>query len=207
MAGPHQNPRRQSRPPRRRLIDYPRYGKRGIRRWLPSWKLVTGLFLLVVALGVGAFAYGYSQTTVPDPNRAAQTETSVVYYSDGKTEIGRFAAQNRQMLTSDQIPENVKQAFVAAEDRTFYENRGISPSGIARAFWSNLRGNSTQGGSTITQQYVKNVLLDPEKTVSRKVREAVMAFQPWLHGLHANPTEITHQYVEDIWVDEKSPVK
>jgi membrane peptidoglycan carboxypeptidase len=175
VARPQQNPRRQSPPPRRRLIDYPRYGKRGIRRWLPSGKLVTGLFLLLVALGVGAFAYGYSQTTIPDPNRAAQTQTSVVYYADGKTELGRFAAQNRQLVNSDQIPEHVKQAFVAAEDRTFYENRGISPSGVARAFWSNLRGNSTQGGSTITQQYVKNYYLDPQQSYKRKIQEAFIA--------------------------------
>jgi membrane peptidoglycan carboxypeptidase len=177
VARPQQNPRRQSPPRRRRLIDYPRYGKRGIRRWLPSWKLVTGLFLLFVALVVGAFAFGYSETTVPDPNKAAQTQTSVVYSADGKTEMGRFAAQNRQLVTSDQIPDHVKHAFVAAEDRTFYENRGVSPSGIARAFWSNLRGNSTQGGSTITQQYVKNYYLDPEQSYKRKIQEAFIAIK------------------------------
>jgi membrane peptidoglycan carboxypeptidase len=64
---------------------------------------------------------------------------------------------------------------LAAEDRSFYENRGISPSGIARAFWSNLRGNATQGGSTITQQYAKNAYLSQERTYSRKFKEFFIA--------------------------------
>ena len=75
----------------------------------------------------------------------------------------------------DEVPDHVQKAVLAAEDRTFYENQGISPTGIARAFWSNLRGNSTQGGSTITQQYAKNAYLSQERTYTRKLKEFFIA--------------------------------
>jgi 1A family penicillin-binding protein len=160
-----------------RLIDYPRRGHGGLRRWLPSWKLVTGLALTGLLFAVGLFAFAYAETGVPSPNELVDAQTTHVYYADGKTKMGEFAAQDRTLVTSEQIPEQVKQAVVAAEDRSFYENRGVSPSGIARAFWGNLRGNSTQGGSTITQQYVKNYFLNPEQTYKRKVQEAFIAIK------------------------------
>jgi membrane peptidoglycan carboxypeptidase len=144
---------------------------------VPSWKLVTGLVLTGAAFAVGLFAVGYATTTIPDPNELVAAQTTTVYYSDGKTVMGEFAAQNRTLVTSEQIPEHVKQAVIAAEDRSFYENRGVSPSGIARAFWNNLLGNSTQGGSTITQQYVKNYFLSPDQTYTRKIKEAFIALK------------------------------
>ena len=170
-------PRPPTRPRRRGLIDYPRYGKRGLRRWLPSWKLVGGLAMLGLLMAVGLFAVGYAVTTVPKPNAARETETTTVFYADGTTPMGQFAVENRQIVPSEQIPEHVKQAIISAEDRSFYENRGISPTGIVRAFWSNLRGNSTQGGSTITQQYVKNYYLEPDQTYKRKIEEAFVAIK------------------------------
>ena len=69
----------------------------------------------------------------------------------------------------------MQKAVLAAEDRSFYENRGISPTGIARAFWTNLRGGATQGGSTITQQYAKNAYLSSERTYTRKFKEFFIA--------------------------------
>ena len=65
----------------------------------------------------------------------------------------------------------IQHEVVSAEDRTFYTNKGIDPRGIARAFYNNLRGGPTQGGSTITQQYVKNYFLDQDRTLSRKFKE------------------------------------
>ena len=69
----------------------------------------------------------------------------------------------------------MQKAVLAAEDRVFYENSGISPTGIARAFWTNVRGGATQGGSTITQQYAKNAYLTLERTYSRKFKEFFIA--------------------------------
>jgi membrane peptidoglycan carboxypeptidase len=75
------------------------------------------------------------------------------------------------------VPEHVRNAVLAAEDRTFYENRGISPRGIARAFVNNVRGGGQQGGSTITQQYVKNTYLQPDRTLQRKTKEFFIALK------------------------------
>ena len=140
-----------------------------------KWLLIVGL---VVALtGVGAFYYAYTQTTIPDPNADFQTETTKVYYADGKTELGQFATQNRESIAYSEMPDNIKQAVVAAEDQSFWTNQGIDPKGILRAAFSNARGNSTQGASTITQQYVKILYLTQERSLKRKVKEAFLSLK------------------------------
>jgi membrane peptidoglycan carboxypeptidase len=128
-------------------------------------------FLALVAL----ISVAYAATPIPTPNDLAQAQTTIVYFDDGKTEIGRFGDQNRIIVPLDQVPDHVQKAVLAAEDRSFYENRGISPTGIGRAFWNNLKGGSTQGGSTITQQYAKNAYLTQERTYKRKLKEFFIA--------------------------------
>ena len=163
---------------RRRLIDYPRSNRHGIARFVPSVKQVLGAIVLGVVAMVALFALAYALISVPNPNQFASAQTTVVYYADGETELGRFAAQNRVVIASSDIPQSVKDAVVAAEDHTFYENRGISLPGIIRALWGNLRGGgATQGGSTITQQYVKNYYLDSQRTYTRKAKEAIIALK------------------------------
>jgi membrane peptidoglycan carboxypeptidase len=156
-------------------VDYPRQDHDGFRRWVPSWRqllAVSGVgFLCMMAL-VGV---AYAMTPIPQPNDLISAQTTIVYYDNGKTEIGRFGEQNRIIVPLDKVPDHVQKAVLAAEDRSFYENRGISPTGIARAFWSNLRGNATQGGSTITQQYAKNAYLSQERTYTRKFKEFFIA--------------------------------
>jgi membrane peptidoglycan carboxypeptidase len=134
---------------------------------------VLGFFLL----GAAAFAVGYTTTDIPDPNRDFETQTTFVYYADGKHEIGQFADQNRTSIPLSDVPQHVQDAVIAAEDRTFYTNKGIDPKGILRAAFSNARGNSTQGASTITQQYVKVFYLSQERTLSRKVKEAFLSLK------------------------------
>ncbi len=137
-----------------------------------------GLVVVGGALGVAGFAYGYASTDVPEPTELGQKATTTVFYSDGTTQLGQFADVNRTPVETAAIPEVMRQAVIAAEDRSFYENRGVSPSSIARAFVSNLRGNATQGGSTITQQYVKNYYTgDDTQSLERKVREAFIALK------------------------------
>lgn len=184
------------RPARPRRVDYPRAGRRGLARWVPSWRLVAGLGLALVAVVAALFALGYALTPIPGPNEFAQAETTVVYYADGTTEMGRFAAQDRRSVPISQVPEHVRQAVIAAEDRTFAENRGVSPSGIARAFWSNLRGGATQGGSTITQQYVKNFYLQPEESYRRKITEAFIAVKV---DQQLTKAEILERYLNTIY--------
>ena len=160
-------------PPRKRFIDYPRAGRRRWTRWIPSWRLVTTTFLLGIGLLTGAVLYGYSTTQLPArENTGADFQTTIVYYADGKTEIGRFAAQNRVFVPLDKIPPTVQNAVLSAEDRTFRTNGGISVTGVLRAAVNNLRGGATQGGSTITQQYVKNAFSSTtDRSYSRKINE------------------------------------
>jgi membrane peptidoglycan carboxypeptidase len=133
------------------------------------------------ALGFVAVCAGfvalYLMIDVPQPNDLATAETSVVYYDDGKDVIGRYAEVNREIVSLDQIPEHVQLAVLAAEDRGFYENEGISPAGIVRALWNNITGGETQGASTITQQYARNAYLTQEQTITRKIKEAILAIK------------------------------
>lgn len=144
------------------------------RKWLRRtlWTLFTlGL------LGAAGLAVAYTMTPVPKPNEAALQQQSTIYYSDGKTIMDRFAETNRQIIKLDRVPDPVQKAFLAAEDRSFYKNNGISPKGIARSVWVGLRGGPQQGGSTITQQYVKNYYLTQDRTLSRKAREVLISIK------------------------------
>jgi membrane peptidoglycan carboxypeptidase len=156
-------------------VDYPREQYDGARRFVPSFKQ----FLLLCAVGflalVALVGVAYAMTPIPQPKSLISAQTTIVYFDDGKSEIGRFGEQNRIIIPLDQVPDHVQKAVLAAEDRSFYENRGISPTGIARAFWTNLRGGATQGGSTITQQYAKNAYLSSERTYTRKLKEFFIA--------------------------------
>jgi membrane peptidoglycan carboxypeptidase len=156
-------------------VDYPRQAHDGFRRYVPSFRQLLALGSIAGLMLVAAVSVAYARTSIPTPNEMASAQTTVVYYHDGKTEIGRFGSQNRINVSLDQVPDYVQKAVLAAEDRSFYSNRGISPTGIVRAFWNNIRTGSTQGGSTITQQYAKNAYLSQERTYKRKLKEFFIA--------------------------------
>ena len=156
-------------------MSYPRSGKTGFRRWLPSWKFVLGGFALVILAGVGSFAAAVFLFPVPQPNDVAVAESTKVMYADGKREIGRLGDVRRTCVDLDQVPQQTQEAILAAEDRGFYEHGGFSLEGISRALVNNFTGGSTQGGSTITQQYVKNAYLTQEQSILRKAKELVLA--------------------------------
>ena len=149
--------------------------KRPLGKRILKWAFLAALVGFL--LGCAAFAYGYVATDIPDPNEDFQTQTTIVYYADGKTELGRFAEQNRTNVSLSDVPQHVQDAVIAAEDRTFYTNRGIDPKGIIRAAFSNAQGNATQGASTITQQYVKVYYLTSDRTITRKVKEAFLSLK------------------------------
>jgi membrane peptidoglycan carboxypeptidase len=171
--GRRRPPARSSRP--RRFIDYPRWNRFGWTRWIPSWKLIFAFFGLGVVTAIGGLYAAYSATGLPAPDAQAIAQTTVIYYSDGKTPIAQLATQNRQSVSLEQVPKDVQNAVLAAEDRTFRTNSGIEPTSIARAALSNLRGNSRQGGSTISQQYLKNIYNERDRSVRSKAQEILMA--------------------------------
>ena len=158
-----------------RIVDYPRRGRTGARRWLPSWRLVLAGAVAFGALVVGAFVIAVAVTPIPEPSEVASAQTSIVYWNDGTTELGRIGDVNRTDVPLADVPIAVQHAVLAAEDRSFYDHGGFSPVGIGRAVWNNVSGGSTQGGSTITQQYAKNAFLTQERSWTRKLKELVLA--------------------------------
>lgn len=140
-------------------------------------KWVLGITGALLALGIGAFAYLYATTEIPQPESIAVAENTTVYYADGTTPIGTFSEQNREIIDCSVLPDYVGQAVVASEDRSFYTNRGIDLVGITRAFWNNLTTGSRQGGSTITQQYAERYYLGETTSYLGKAREAILALK------------------------------
>ena len=143
-------------------------------RW---WRvlLLGPLAAVVAVLALAAFVY--ARTDIPEPSADATAAAVRILYDD-RSEMGRVGAQNRIPVELDAVPQHVQHAVLAAEDRRFYTEPGISPRGIARALLTNVRGGGiSQGGSTITQQYAKNAFLTSERTYSRKVREAFIALK------------------------------
>ena len=144
------------------------------RHWI-RWLVV--IVLLLVVAGIAVFAFLLARTSVPTPNEVATSEATIVYWADGRTELGRLGDSTRRSVDLDDVPLPVQQAVLSAEDRGFYEHGGVSPLGIGRAVWNNVTGGSTQGGSTITQQYAKNAFLTQERSWDRKVKEALLAIK------------------------------
>lgn len=135
------------------------------------------MLVLTAALLGGGIAFAYSAAQVPLPDQLPPPEVTVVADVDGK-DAGMLAVEeNRQIIPLEQIPEHLQRSVMAAEDRDFYQHPGISVKGLGRAFWVNLTGGQVQGGSTITQQYVKNVYLEQDRTLARKLNEAVMSLK------------------------------
>ena len=122
------------------------------------------------------FALAYFTVDVPDANAYVNSQSTIFQYANGE-EIGRVGTQNRQIVPLAKIPLKVRQAVLAAEDKSFYSNKAFSVTGILRAAFNNLTGGSLQGGSTITQQYAKTAFLTPSRTIQRKVRELVIAIK------------------------------
>lgn len=163
---------------RRRIIDYPRRGYKGLRRWLPSWRFVVGSFLSFVFLSLGLVVAAYALMDVPAPDEFAEEQRSTAYFADGTTEMGTFPGPNRTIVDFATLPEFIGQAVVSAEDRTFFENQGISIPSMARAFLNNVSGGAPQGGSTLTQQYVERYYVGETTTsIIGKAREALLAIK------------------------------
>jgi membrane peptidoglycan carboxypeptidase len=115
---------------------------------------------------------------VPDIAKTAKAQNNVFYWSNGSQMVATGGEKNRQIVNLTQIPKNMQYAVISQENKTFETDSGIDPKGIARAVLNMARGGETQGGSTITQQYVKNAMLDDQsQTVSRKFKEIFVSIK------------------------------
>jgi len=137
------------------------------------------LALVSLAAIAGGLAYASILRDLPDPGDPlkGRAQTSVIYDRNGEVLVKLFAEENRTDVPFAEIPQNLKDAVVATEDKRFFEHEGVDPIGIMRALWVTITSDDVQGGSTITQQYVKNALITPERTLRRKVMEAILAYQ------------------------------
>ena len=174
-------------------------GRTGWKKWAVGtlkWGSIAAAVLFV--LGVVGVVVAYNQIAIPQPNDLADKQVSIVYYSDGKTELDRIAVQdgNRESVKLDKVPKPVQEAHIAAEDRTFYQNNGISVGGILRAVKTTVTGEAQVGGSTITQQYVKNYFLTQDRTLSRKAKEILIAVK--IDG-QLSKAEILEKYLNTIY--------
>ncbi|MBK3579963.1 penicillin-binding protein [Streptomyces sp. MBT65] len=150
-------------------------GKSFIRR-LFTWKKILGTFLGFCLLGIGAFIVLYMMISIPVGNADAKLQSNVYKYSDGKV-LTRKGDVNRENVDLSQVPKPVQETFVAAENKTFYTDAGVDLKGTARGLLNTLSGKGAQGGSTITQQYVKNYYLTQDQTVTRKLKEMVISLK------------------------------
>ncbi|MFJ8645263.1 transglycosylase domain-containing protein [Streptomyces sp. NPDC093546] len=145
---------------------------------MPSWKLVAGLFLGFAGALMGAATIAYAWVDLPDEDKIAKAQNNVYYWSDGTQMAATGGEVNRQIIAYDQIPEAMRNAVISAENKTFWTDSGIDPRGIGRAVVNMAMGGQTQGGSTITQQYVKNAMLnDQSQTLSRKAKELFISIK------------------------------
>jgi membrane peptidoglycan carboxypeptidase len=176
-AAPAQEGRRGRSASRDRFIDYPRAGKYGAARWVPSWRLVTGMFVAFFAGLMLVGGIGYAMVEVPDQDKAAIAETNVYYWADGSQLASTGGGTTRQNVEIDEIPPALRNAVIAAENASFEEDRGVDPMGIARALFNMAKGDEVQGGSTITQQFVKNTYLDQSQTLTRKFKELFISIK------------------------------
>ncbi|MGW3818306.1 transglycosylase domain-containing protein [Streptomyces sp. NPDC005046] len=162
---------------RRLRPAYPRPGRAGWRRWLPSWRQWLGAFALSIGLSGSLLVIAYAATDIPQNlNTYATQQDNVYFWADGKP-MARTGWVRRQDMPLKDIPEDVRSAVLAAENESFYSDPGISVKGLTRALVRTVGQGDTQGGSTITQQYVKNVYLTQNRSVTRKFTEAMIALK------------------------------
>lgn len=145
-----------------------------------KWIISTVFTLTILGCVVAVGGYYYIKADLPNVDSLKTVELQQpmkIFTADGKL-IGEVGEERRNPLPLDEIPKPLIEAVIATEDSRFYEHHGIDPIGIARAVWVAItHGGLSQGGSTITQQVAKNFFLTPERTIIRKIKEAVLAIE------------------------------
>jgi membrane peptidoglycan carboxypeptidase len=177
---------------KRRLAKMSRQ-KRVLRR---IGLVLTGLLGLLALLATVVAVGVYSVARVPSPAELQTNQSAIVQYADGSTMATIDGGENRIIVPLSKVPGHVRDAVIAAEDRGFYSEPGISIKGTMRAAINDLRGGETQGGSTITQQYVKNAYLNSEKTLSRKLKELAISLKL---SRQYSKDEILESYLNTIY--------
>jgi len=140
---------------------------------------VVGFFGVLGVSVLGAILFAWYAKDLPRPDKVMRREgfSTKIYDREGELLYDVFADQRRTPVELSQVPEELKEATVAIEDKNFYKHQGFDPMGWVRAMFNIVFRHRLQGGSTLTQQLVKNVLLTPRRTIGRKIKEFVLAVQ------------------------------
>lgn len=155
--------------------------KEGDKKWA---KILLKVFVVCFALGVIAVfgIFAYFAKDLPDPNKVNKrfiAESTKIFDRTGNHLLYEIhGEEKRTLIPFEEMPESIKYAMVVSEDRKFYTHWGVDFKAIIRAAWKDIvRGEPTQGASTITQQFVKNSILTPEKTFTRKIKEVILSLE------------------------------
>ncbi|MDP3724660.1 MAG: PBP1A family penicillin-binding protein [bacterium] len=168
--------------------------------WLRFWVFITSglLFILVGGFFLTVGLFVYFSKDLPSPGRlGAQNaaQSTKILDRNGEVLYDVFGDINREAVPFDQIPDIVKHATIAIEDKDFYKHQGFAVTGLMRALWTIVTARKLEGGSTITQQLVKNSLLSPERTLQRKVKEFILSIQV---ERRYSKDEILHMYLNTV---------
>ncbi|MEX0621615.1 MAG: transglycosylase domain-containing protein [Candidatus Woykebacteria bacterium] len=143
--------------------------------------LVTAGFIFLILFLIGtAVAFGFFARDLPSPDKLSEKnfqQSTKIYDRNGVLLYNVFGEQNRTLVKFDRIPDDLKHATIAIEDKNFYKHKGFDVLGLARAFRDAVFRKKVTGASTLTQQLVKNALLTPERTITRKIKEFILAVQ------------------------------
>ncbi|MBP2643066.1 MAG: penicillin-binding protein, family [Firmicutes bacterium] len=164
----------------------------------PTIAAIAIIAFIVMITGAGLGFFTASINSMPSLKGDLQSAaSSQIFDINGKLITTIHSTENRVPVNINKIPRNLQNAFISAEDTRFYQHMGIDPRGILRAIWSNITNAAvSEGGSTITQQLAKNTLLTQERTLKRKIQEAVLALQI---ERQYTKTEILEMYLNQIY--------
>lgn len=169
-----------------------KWDKKKIKLW--ALRIGAGLLLLILLM----FAWYAKDLPTPGKIKQRQAAASTQIYDRNGNELYAVSGDTRRILVGENdLSDNLKKATITAEDRSFYKHHGINLKGIARALYYNItnKKNYTSGGSTITQQFVKNALLDPKKTFTRKIKELILTIEI---EIMYDKNEILTMYLNEI---------
>jgi len=168
--------------PTRQLVK--RYGR------FAFWLLPIGLILIV---------YLSIFKDLPSPNKLGSYNIPLatkIYDKNGTLLFDIFTDQNRSLVPLSEIPTYVREATISIEDKDFYKHQGVNPiGGMLRAIFATISGKQLQGGSTITQQLVKSALLTPQRTITRKIKEIILAY--WVEFIYPKD-KILEMYLNQV---------
>lgn len=190
LQGSSQNGR-QTR--RRTTATKPPKKKSPMRRFL--W--IVGILVFLIIAGAGCGFIGATMSDLPEVANVKPAASSQIYDVHGNLITTVHATENRLPVKLSQVPKDLQNAFIATEDNRFYSHHGVDPIGIMRAIWVNIAHDGVaEGGSTITQQLARNAFLTQDRTLKRKIMEAMLAIRI---EQYYTKQEILEMYLNQIY--------